>query len=693
MFQRHSMNVSEGSIRERLQRGLRRERTDKHPSKDWAITMTAVKTAHPNAAPQTGLRLQPWMHEMRPLVAAPAQLWCARDGSVEPGGISGFYVADTRVIDAIRLTVNGAVPEPVAYQTIDSGTSQRTLLSRNISSTTVDPAFRIDECRIIDPGGLRGELTLTNNLTQETDITLMIACHVDMTSMQSIKGGEGRSTLRSSQLRLEGHGDMVSIKTPKSRGHITAPNCSSIERADAQCRFIWHLRVSAKASVPIELDMRMTSPAMVVTAANTVCAWNRFVPAAADPRLNTWVVRSLHDLAGLRMSVPQRPDDEFLAAGAPWFFTLFGRDSLWAARFMLPVTRRVAMGTLRTLAYFQAHDFDEQTGAAPGKIPHELRAEPVVTSGAFTEHHMHLPPLYYGTIDATLLWVILLAQTARTGQKRDEIRRLMPNLEAALRWMVHSGDSDDDGFLEYIDTSGHGLANQGWKDSRDSVRWRDGRIAHGPIALCEVQGYAYQAAVLGAQLLDDYGEPGAQQYRQWAARLKRRFHERFWVDDGGGRYPAIALDGDKQPVDALTSNIGHLLGTGILDRRDARDVVRRLMSPAMFTGYGIRTLSCESEGYWPLSYHCGSVWAHDSAISLLGLHAEGYDREARLLADGLIRAAELFGYQMPELFSGDGLPNIPIPYPAACHPQAWSAASSIAVYSVLGGIDSRQLSR
>jgi glycogen debranching enzyme len=258
-----------------------------------------------------------------------------------------------------------------------------------------------------------------------------------------------------------------------------------------------------------------------------------------------------------------------------------------------------------------------------------------------------------------------------------------------MAWMRDSGDSDGDGFLEYVDTTGHGLANQGWKDSGDSIQWRDGTLADGPIALCEVQAYAYEAAVHGADLLEHFGLPGAHEWRDWAARLKSRFADEFWVDDPeGGRYPAVALDAGKQPVDSLTSNIGHLLGTGILSPEEEATVADRITSPRLDSGFGLRTLSTDSAGFWPLSYHGGSVWTHDTAIAIGGLARAGMAERASGLIEGLLRAAERFDFRMPELHSGDAASDTgtPAPYPAACRPQAWSAAAAIEVLAVRLGL-------
>lgn len=660
---------------------------------------------------------QPWMHDMKPLVYAPAQLWCAPDGVVDAAvghagaeSIAGFYLGDTRIVSAIGLRVDGEEPTPISWSSQSKGESRSTLVARNIEGPTVDPQMRVHEYRCVRADGFTERVALRSALDEDRTVRLEISMRFDMSTMQEVKGGIESFAAQSGKVALrpleacDGTGDSTVVPrygTAVECGEISAVIAASAASGASpagdeipqvlisglECVFVWNLTVPARGGREVALDLHVSTPRNAVMAAGGPCPWAGVRVHADDNRLERWANVSLRDLDGLRMSVPALPHDEFLAAGAPWFFTLFGRDSLWAARFMLPLTTRTAMGTLRTLAHFQSRTSDPQTNASPGKIMHELRAEPLVSTGAFASDGMTLPPLYYGTIDATPLWIILLAQAARWGAPEDEVRALLPNLEAALAWLRDWGDCDGDGFLEYIDETGHGLSNQGWKDSGDSVRWNDGTIAQGPIALCEVQGYAYQAAMLGADLLERFGCDGAQDWRAWAAELKDRFNKSFWVEDERGRYPAIALDASKRPVDALTSNIGHLLGTGILDEQGVRDVVARLVGDDMMSGYGVRTMSSSAGGYSPDSYHCGSVWAHDSAIVMCGLQAEGYVEEAAAIAEGLVRAAERFDYQIPELYSGEAGENAPAPYPAACHPQAWSAASSVAVLSVLLGLN------
>ena len=388
------------------------------------------------------------------------------------------------------------------------------------------------------------------------------------------------------------------------------------------------------------------------------------------------------------MALPDGPTEVFLAAGAPWYLTLFGRDSIWAARMLLPIGTELALGTLRALARRQGRSFDTLTGEQPGKILHEVRRQ---TNYDQTSAKVHtLPPVYYGTIDATPLWVCLLHDAWKWGLPEADVATLLGPLRCCLDWLAGSV-RDGDGFVRYIDESGRGLANQGWKDSSGAIQFRDGRLARPPIALCEVQAYAYEAATAGADLLEAFGLDGPERWRQLAAELADRFRSHFWVADEEGPYPAVALQDDGAPVDSLSSNIGHLLGTGLLSPEESALVARRLGGPDLNSGFGLRTLASSSLGYNPFSYHRGSVWPHDTAIAITGLARTGGEeaqRSANLLIEGLLSAAEAFDYRLPELYSGCGKAGRrrPLPYPASCHPQAWTAASSIAVLAAHLGI-------
>jgi glycogen debranching enzyme len=443
-------------------------------------------------------------------------------------------------------------------------------------------------------------------------------------------------------------------------------------------RLAWSLPVGPGTRARVEL--RFTAHGNPQFAPGGPPPWPTDVPAPpGDPRWGRLVEQGLADLAGLLL---RDGDDAFVAAGAPWYLTMFGRDALWTARLMMPSGTDLALATLRALARRQGVRDDPATGEQPGKILHEVR------SGTVRLGSMVLPPVYYGTVDATPLFVCTLADAWRAGADREQVAALLPAARRCLAWQVEQ--SRETGWLRYVDTSGHGLANQGWKDSPDSVRYADGGIAEPPIALCEVQGYAYEAAVQGARLLADFGEEPVEGLAAWAESLRGRFARDFWVDTPEGGHVAIALDGNGRPADAVASNMGHLLGTGLLTRARARRAARVLVGPGLDSGYGLRTLSRDSPAYDPLSYHCGSVWPHDTAIVVRGLVAEGFRAEAAQLAQGLVEASDAFAGRLPELWSGaERVPGVPGPaaYPSACRPQAWSAAAPLACLAALSSPD------
>ncbi|MFI0424601.1 glycogen debranching N-terminal domain-containing protein [Spongiactinospora sp. 9N601] len=456
----------------------------------------------------------------------------------------------------------------------------------------------------------------------------------------------------------------------------------------ADPRLAWRVALAPGGRAVLRWSAGVTDPGAVVIAATGPAEWPEPEVRADDRRLARLLHRSLDDLRALRLADAAAPGDTFIGAGVPWYLTLFGRDSLWTARMLLPLGTGLAESTLRVLARRQGRATDGPSGEAPGKIMHELRRGEYTITGRGGE--VRLPPVYYGTVDATPLWICLLHDAWRWGMPEQEVAALLPALRAALGWLAGEGDPDGDGFVEYADEGGQGLANQGWKDSPDAVRFHDGRHAAAPIALAEVQGYAYEAATGGAALLDAFAGPGeGDRWREYAAALATRFRARFWVDTGPyGPRPALALDRDKRPVDSLTSNIGHLLGTGLLSPKEERQVADLLAAPEMSGAFGLRTMSARDAGYNPLSYHCGSVWTHDTAIVIGGLAAAGYDEPAADLARSLLDAAEAFGHRLPELYGGDDRRPLgtPVPYPAACRPQAWTAAAAVTLVNAVLGV-------
>ena len=378
-------------------------------------------------------------------------------------------------------------------------------------------------------------------------------------------------------------------------------------------------------------------------------------------------------LTDLRLLVNSGPieGERYLAAGVPWFSCLFGRDSIIASLQLLAIRPQLAQQTLAILARLQAREVDAWRDAQPGKILHELRGGEMALAGEIP----HTP--YYGTIDATPLWLMLLDEYQRWTGDDEQVERLWPNALAALRWMEEFGDVDGDGFVEYERRSTRGLANQGWKDSWDAIRRRDGTLAEGPIALVEVQAYVYAARLGIARLARLRGDDSLARREEEAAEiLRRRFEEAFWMEDVGTY--ALALDGSKQRVDAVASNAGHALWCGIASPARAASVARVLTGPGMWSGWGVRTLSSETVGYNPIGYHLGTIWPHDNGICAAGFVRYGLHDEARKVAGAMLEATAHFReVRIPELFCGFERSSspLPVPYPVACSPQAWAAAS------------------
>jgi glycogen debranching enzyme len=391
--------------------------------------------------------------------------------------------------------------------------------------------------------------------------------------------------------------------------------------------------------------------------------------------------RSVHDLRLLVNDGPG-PNQRYVAAGVPWFTTLFGRDSIIASLQSLAFRPQVAIETLSVLAAYQATEVDDRRDAEPGKILHELRTGEMAGAGELP----HTP--YFGSVDSTPLWLILLGETFDWTGDRALLDRLWPNALAALEWIDTYGDRDGDGFVEYERRSERGLLNQGWKDSSDAIRDRQGVEAVPPIALAEVQGYVFDAKRRLATLARVRGDEAlATRLEADAETLRQRFEAAFWVEDQ--RYYALALDRDKRPADAIGSNAGQCLWTGIVSQERAADVVDRLLGAAMFSGWGIRTYASDQPGYNPIGYHTGTVWPHDTSLVAAGMKRYGFDDAANRVVSQLLEAAQRFDeYRLPELFCGFDREHahIPVPYPVACSPQAWAAASSFLFLTTMLGV-------
>jgi glycogen debranching enzyme len=563
-------------------------------------------------------------------------MWLSPPSGQLTGGVDGLYVSDRRVISRLRVTLDGKEPEAVeaALRGADG--------ARFIATAG---ALTVERVRTVAHHGGTERITVRNAGDRPATTTFEVTVATDLAEISAVKAG-----------------DPPPPETPLHDGAVETDGY----RIELAGETHANLTLAPGENFTTTLAVRATppkAPGFHPEPPPGPPPWGSLTVRAADGRLGALVTQGVADLGALLLA---DEGDLYCAAGSPWYLTLFGRDALWSARLALPLGHELAAGTLRALARHQGTGHDPVTEEEPGKIPHELR--PAYAPG-------RLPPVYYGSVDATALFVVTLAEAWRWGMPEAEVRAVLPAARAALAWLGT--------FEEFVSYRGSAerLPNQGWKDSADGVQHEDGTPATRPIALAEVQAYAYEAATRGADLLEAFGEDGGA-HRRWAGELAERFRDRFWLEAG---YPAIALDGEGKPVDGLASNIGHLPGTGLLTPEEETRVAERLME--LHSGWGLRTLTDRAAGYDPVSYHLGSVWPHDTAIAMLGLSRSGHPELAARLAQGLVAAAPAFGHRLPELFSGERTGDAPRPYPAACRPQAWSAAVSPALVTVLLGLD------
>ncbi|WP_072315166.1 glycogen debranching N-terminal domain-containing protein [Agrococcus sp. Marseille-P2731] len=613
---------------------------------------------------------QPLLHDALVVLEAPTQAWSDVSGEMGGEPIDGVFHGDWRYVSGLRLTIAGETVEATGTAATASAASFHGV-TRSIDDATPDPRVLVERRREVSAGRLVERVLVRNGLDASVVAPVRLSLDASFAELSSVKAGLPAPVALSWRETARG----LAADDGTRSLEVSAPGAAAIERDGDSVHAEWRLEVPPGQTLGVLLELAVADPTAVVGPAS-----RRSLGAlspSGDAALDRWAARAVGDLEALLLDTGQGP---FAAAGAPWFMTLFGRDTLITARLLLPLSLDVAVGTLRTLAARQGVSIDPATAEQPGKILHEIRQATFTMPG----EGIVLPPVYYGTIDATPLWVILLHEAWRAGLPLAAVRELQPALEAALAWMRDHGSPGDSGFLQYIDETGTGLANQGWKDSGDSIRFRDGSIAEGPIALCEVQAQACQAAAAGAELLEALGGDG-DEWRAWAEAMRARFRATFWVERGGEHYPAIALDGTGTPVDAKSSNMGQLLGTTLLSPAEEAHVARLLVDERFASGWGLRTMASDEGGYWPLSYHCGSVWPHDTGVVIEGMLRAGLDDEARVLSAQLVRAADAFGGRLPELFAGFAAAeaSTPVAYPASCRPQAWSAAAVVPVHRAL----------
>lgn len=614
----------------------------------------------------------PLLHSELVALAAPTQVWSAQDGTMGGSGAHGLFHGDWRYLRGIELRVDGQAVEPIATAeeadwivfhalAVDRGTSLP--LAR----------VKVERMREVTPGGMVERATLVNGRSEPIDALVELVCDLELAPMPTVRAGAPDPAELT--IELDGGTAIVSDGTRTLR----ASSRGGQMRVDGSRMIVakqTHVAPGDWAGVTLELSIDDPSLALHGATIDALC--EPLLPTGR-PALDRWATRAVADIADLLLDAGH---GAFPAAGAPWHVTMVARDALIACRLLLPLGGALAEGTLRTLAARQGVRFDPASGEEPGRILHEMRQRAPGASRPGVEP----PPVYAGSVDPTPLWIVLLHDAWRAGLPLDSVRELRTALHSALGWMrAHTvGPDGAEGFLACRSETGMGLSGKDWKLEPEGMRFRDPGATGAAIATAQVQGLACRAAVGGAALLDALGDDG-EPWREWAERLRTRFRETFWVHRDGDRFPAMALDADGRPVGTLVSDIGQLLGTTLLSRVEEAEVVRLLLDERLSSGFGLRTMATDAERYWPLAHYCGAIWPHDTAIAIEGLLRSGFHAEARELAEQLERAADAFGGRMPEVYAGYGLEDTaaPIPYPGACSPQAWSAASVVPVHTAL----------
>jgi len=615
---------------------------------------------------------------------------------------AGLYYKDTRFLSDYVLTVDGRTPLLLSTSADRPYVSHVDLANQDLAGPegsigAVQGTINIRRTRVIQ-NRLYERIRIKNYNATKVTMTIGLTFGSDFADIFEVRGlkrgQRGKLALpkadrRSAVLAYIGQDDVfretrISFELEPSMVEVAAGKVHvqwRLELAPSQTEVI-ALRVEPR--VGGEQPEQESFDGAIHQLRRSYEEWERSCTRIwTDNQLyNALLTRATWDLRALRTPTGH---GDVVAAGIPWFVAPFGRDALVTCHQTLMLNPDLTRTTLEVLATFQADEVDTWRDAEPGKILHELRQGELAGARIIP----HSP--YYGSVDSTPLWLLLLGTYYRWTDDLAFCRKLLPNVERALQWIDNYGDLDGDGFLEYKRSSPRGLENQGWKDSHDSVVHSDGKIAEGPIALAEVQAYTYLAKVRIADIYEALGRSDqAVVLRAEAGTLRARFNERFWVESE--QYFAEALDGEKRQVASVTSNPAHGLYCDVVDADRAQLMARRLLAPDMFSGWGIRTMSKSSVAYNPMSYHNGSVWPHDNAFIGAGLKRYGHGRATNRLATALFdMAATVDDMRLPELFCGftRRSPNRAVAYPVACSPQAWASGAPYLLLQAMLGISAR----
>jgi glycogen debranching enzyme len=627
--------------------------------------------------------------------------FCICDEHGDLGGEThGLFSEDTRFLSRLRLTVNGAKPLLLSSAKVDYF-SAAFYLRNPVAGGLEQDALSISRQRFVGEG-MQDTVVVQNQSMEAQSFELALEVGNDFADILSVKehdfalGDPTRAKPLPPAVAArydEGNNQFVLAEDGDGSAH-TQIFLSARGRVDAgrivfdlelEPRARWELRIDVVPSLDGDAVQPRTAERRfgdeLTRVRESLAAWRLRVPQIRSDweDLAQSFGRSVSDLASLRMR-SNGATGLLPAAGMPWFMTVFGRDTIITCLQTLLFGPELARTALETLAELQAREDDPSIDAEPGKIVHEVR------SGKAAKNWFHV---YYGTADATPLYLVLLSEVWRWTDDAALVRDLKEPALRALAWIDEYGDRDGDGFVEYERRNPRGLANQSWKDSGDSQRFSDGTIAKAPIAPAEVQGYVFDAKRRTAELARDVWRDRAlaERLEREAEELRRAFNERFWTEARGGYY-VLALDGEKNQVDSLCSNVGHLLWSGIVPAERVDAVVDALMGEELWSGWGVRTMSTADAGYNPLAYHNGTVWPHDNSLVAAGLARYARWPEAQRIVRRMLTAARHFDYQLPEVFAG--LPrsetSFPIAYPTAARPQAWAAATPVLLLQVLLGL-------
>ena len=631
-------------------------------------------------------------------------LVCQPDATIAGLGDDGFFTRDTRFVSGYALWLNGRRPILLNASPIRFFSSRYEFTNDDLFDG-VGPiprqtlSIRLD--RTVS-GGVHEDIDIVNYARRAVRLVVEVELQSDFADIFDVRAG---TIVRRGTVNTRWFSSRRELRTTYTNRDFRRELVVEVERADsrpqyANGRLLFVAEIAAKGTwhactswLPITRPGRGRRPE--VLPCNSVdmpvaeVGVNR-LPAVGVESTNESVRRAwsqaVRDLESLRLEDPTFERRVVVpAAGVPWYVTVFGRDTLVVSMHAIGGYPEFADGALRRLSAMQATEDDPVRDMEPGKILHEIRHGELASTGVLP----YTP--YYGTHDATPLFLIVVSYLFHWLGDIDAVRRYLPNVDAALGWVDRWGDRDRDGFQEYATRSPHGYVNQGWKDAGDAVPHRDGSLAPPPIALVELQGYVYDAKLRMADLFDLVDrERDARRLRRQAVDLFDRFNERFWWDAEDTYY--LGLDGSKRPIESVASNPGHLLQSGIVPADRAARMARRLLADDLWSGWGIRTLSADHVAYNPFSYHTGSVWPHDNAIIAGGLRRYGFAAEAAQVAKGMFDAAERLSLQrLPELFSG--LPrheaSFPVQYLGANVPQAWAASAILRLVAVMCGIHAR----